>query len=96
MDEPVKEREREATGRRPGNTKTGTSDSVVPVTADLEAALLSWAATRPAGALLFPNRAGTTSRVCNYTKRVLKHWRGITDLGHQCMRRTCGTHFAAT
>ena len=39
---------------------------------------------------------GTTWRLGLYLKRVLKPLAasvGISDLTHQCLRRTCGTHF---
>jgi integrase len=96
VDEAVKDREREASGRRLGDTKTETSDSTVSISGCLEAELRAWAETRPAGSLLFPNEAGTTWRIGNYLKRVLKPLAasaGITDLTHQCLRRTCATHF---
>jgi integrase len=96
IDEAIKEREKQATGRRLGDTKTDTSDTVVPIPADLEARLREWAGTRPAGALLFPSDHGTTWRLGNYLKRVLKPLAasvGISVLTHQCLRRTCATHF---
>jgi integrase len=96
IDEAIKEREKQATGRRLGDTKTETSDTVVPITTDLEAKLREWADLRPAGALLFPSDRGTTWRLGNYLKRVLKPLAasvGISDVTHQCLRRTCATHF---
>jgi integrase len=96
IDEAVKNLEREATGRRIGATKTDESDGVVSISADLEAGIRAWAETRPAGALLFPTEKGTTWHIGNYLKRVLKPLAasvGIADLTHQCLRRTCATHF---
>jgi integrase len=96
IDEAIKEREKQATGRRLGDTKTETSDTVVPITADLEEKLREWADLRPAGALLFPGDRGTTWRLGNYLKHVLKPLAasvGISDVTHQCLRRTCATHF---
>jgi integrase len=96
IDEAVKEREKQASGRRLGDTKTETSDTVVPISGDLEAALRSWAETRPTGALLFPNESGHTWRIGNYPKRILKPLAasvGIKHFTYQCLRRTCATHF---
>jgi integrase len=96
IDEAVKNRERQATGRRLGDTKTESSDTVVPITAALEEELRAWAAMRPAGALLFPSGRGNTWRLGNYLERVLKPLAatvGIQDITHQCLRRTCATHF---
>jgi integrase len=95
----VKERERQATGRRVGSTKTDESDGIVSLSSDLETELRAWAETRPSGALLFPTERGTTWRIGNYLKRVLKPLAasaGIEDLTHQCLRRTCATHFGGT
>jgi integrase len=47
IDEAVKEREREATGRRVGSTKTDESDGIVSLSSDLEGELRAWADTRP-------------------------------------------------
>jgi integrase len=58
--------------------------------------LRAWAETRAAGALLFPTEAGTTWRIGNYLKRVLKALAAtvaVNDLTHQCLRRTFATHF---
>jgi integrase len=99
IDEAVKERERQASGRRIGSTKTDESDGIVSLSADLETKLRAWADTRPAGALLFPSERGTTWRIGNYLKRVLKPLAvsvGIEDLTFQCLRRTCATHFGGT
>lgn len=96
IDEAVKERERQATGRRIGDTKTDESDGFVAISGHLEAELRAWAETRPSGALLFPSDAGTTWRIGNYLKRVLKPLAasvGIEGLTFQCLRRTCATHF---
>ena len=96
IDEAVKERERQGSGRRVGDTKTEESDGSVSLSADLGAELRAWAQTRPAGSLLFPTDRGTTWRIGNYLKRVLKPLAasvGIGDLTHQCLRRTCATHF---
>jgi len=97
IDEAIKEREKQGSGLRLGDTKSNTSDTVVPITQDLEAKLRAWAAMRPAGSLLFPTEKQTTWSIGNYLKRVLKPLAatvGITDLTHQCLRRTCATHFA--
>jgi integrase len=95
-DEAVKNLEREATGRRMGATKTDESDGVVSISADLEAEIRVWAEMLPAGTLLLPTEKGTNWRIGNYLKRVLKPLAasvGINDLTHQCLRRTCDTHF---
>lgn len=96
IDEAVKDRERTASKRRLGGTKTEESDGSVAISPDLEAEVRAWAETRPAGSLLFPTETGTTWRIGNYLKRVLKPLAssvGIPDLTFQCLRRTCGTHF---
>lgn len=96
IDEAVKDREKQGSGRRLGDTKTETSATTIPITGALETELRAWAAIRPIGGLLFPSDSGTTWRIGNYLKRVLKPLAvsvGITDLTHQCLRRTCATHF---
>lgn len=98
IDEAVKERERQATGKRIGKTKTDESDGSVAISAELEAELRAWASTRT-GSLMFPTDKGTTWRIGNYLKRVLKPLAksvGIDDLTFQCLRRTCATHFGGT
>lgn len=97
IDEAIKEREKQASGRRLGSTKTETSAAIVPVAAETEAELRAWASTRPSGAILFATDTGTTWRLGNYLKRVLKPLAktvGITDLTFQCLRRTCATHYS--
>jgi integrase len=94
IDEAVKDQEQGI--RRIGRPKTDDSDGYVAISADLERELREWASTRKPGSLMFSTEVGTTWRVGNYLKRVLKPLAvsvGITDLTHQCLRRTFGTHF---
>lgn len=96
IDEALKERERQDSGKRIGRTKTRESDGVVGISADLEKELRVWASALVPGSLLFPNPRGVTWSRTNYLKRVLKPLAasvGIVDLTHQCLRRTCATHF---
>src|SRR5262245_42822521 len=61
--------------------------------------LRAWAQTRPTGSLLFPTEAGTTWRLGNYLKRILRPLAasvGIPALTFQCLRRTCATYFKGT
>ena len=77
-------------------TETSVALTTRPDLKVLEAEIRAWAETRPSGALLFPTEKGTTWRIGNYLKRVLKPLAasvGINDLTHQCLRRTCATHF---
>jgi integrase len=99
IDEAVHNAEVEASGKRIGDTKNNESNSYVPISAALDTELRAWADMRPPGALLFPSEAGTTWRLGNYLKRVLRPIAesvGIKGLTFQCLRRTCATHFKGT
>jgi integrase len=96
IDEAVHNAEREASGKRLGDTKNDESNSFVPISSDLEAELRGWAEMRPDGTLLFPTERSTTWRLGNYLKRILRPLAksvGIEGLTFQCLRRTCATHF---
>lgn len=95
IDEAVKDVERGE--KRIGRTKTEEADAFIAIPADLEQELRAWASTRGPG-LLFPTEKGTTWRIGNYLKRVLKPLAAglnppIDDMTHQAFRRTFATHF---
>lgn len=98
IDEAVKERERQSSGRRIGKTKTRKVREIA-LSAELHAELRALAAALPPNVLLFPNTAGGTWRITGYLKRVVKPLAASVGIGGvtlQAMRRTFTTHFAQT